>query len=154
MTCNLYTARNDIALFFLFILAFGTKETQKDTHRRTYSSRRYFCKHLDRRLFVLSLRSHNPRHARCVRAYIILLHVQHYLLTFFYFPVWGELFHFFGGLFLCFGRLRGVYLFFFGAMSALSSLAHSLFGNGIGAFGLGIGKLGTGKWETGKPGDG
>jgi carbamoyl-phosphate synthase/aspartate carbamoyltransferase len=154
MTCNLYTARNDIALFFLFILAFGTKETQKDTHRRTYSSRRYFCKHLDRRLFVLSLRSHNPRHARCVRAYIILLHVQHYLLTFFYFPVWGELFHFFGGLFLCFGRLRGVYLFFFGAMSALASLALSLFGNGIGAFGLGIGKLGTGKWETGKPGDG
>jgi hypothetical protein len=84
-----------------------------------------------------------------VRAYIILLHVQHYLLTFFLFPVWGELFHFFGSLFLRFGRLRGVYLFFFGAMSALWSLVHSLFGNGIGAFGLGIGKPGTGKWEMG-----
>jgi hypothetical protein len=76
-----------------------------------------------------------------VRAYIILLPVQHYLLTFFLFPVWGELFHFFGSLFLRFGRLRGVYLFFRCDVGAL--VARSL------AFWQWDRRIWTGNWEMG-----
>jgi hypothetical protein len=87
-----------------------------------------------------------------VRAYIILLPVQHYLLTFFYFPFGGSYFIFSAVCFCVLGVCGGSIFFFRCDVGAFVSLS----GNGIGAFGLGIGKPGTGnremgngKWETG-----
>jgi hypothetical protein len=68
------------------------------------------------------------------------------LLTYFFlFPVWGELFHFFGSLFLRFGRLRGVYLFF-----SVRCRRFRL------AFWQWDRRFWTGNWETGnrEPGNG
>jgi hypothetical protein len=155
MTCNLCTARNDIALFFLFILAFGTKETQKDTHRHTYSSRRYFCKHLDRRLFVLSLRSHNPRHARCVRACVRISFYCMYSITYLLFSIsrlGGAISFFRRSVFAFWASAGGLSFFsvrcrrFRRSLTRFLAMGSAHLDRELGNREPGHGKLGTGKW--------